>query len=210
MDAPRRGRGPARAGPLRIQWPHGPPPSTRRGTVQRSMLRAVRRSRTAPVISVPPRSALRGHRTHAAANSDAAPYAPSRGSSTTTPASIVQPSRVSQRRQDPSRRSVQAIEVVRASRAGAPANIRSGRLAIDPAHPLPRKRWRPMSSTRSDGLLELRNAAMQRRLSLEMSAITNLYAGVPVADLDASIDWYTRALRPTPRHARRGRDSLGR
>ena len=31
VDAPRRGRGPARAGPLRIQWPHGPPPSTRRG-----------------------------------------------------------------------------------------------------------------------------------------------------------------------------------
>ena len=26
----------------------------------------------------------------------------------------------------------------------------------------------------------------------EVSAITHLYAGVPVADLDASIDWYTR------------------
>ncbi len=25
-----------------------------------------------------------------------------------------------------------------------------------------------------------------------MSAITDLYAGVPVTDLDASIDWYTR------------------
>ena len=25
-----------------------------------------------------------------------------------------------------------------------------------------------------------------------MSAITHLYAGVPVSDLDASIDWYTR------------------
>src|SRR5688572_6332399 len=26
----------------------------------------------------------------------------------------------------------------------------------------------------------------------EMSAITHLYAGVPVSDLDAGIDWYTR------------------
>jgi catechol 2,3-dioxygenase-like lactoylglutathione lyase family enzyme len=25
-----------------------------------------------------------------------------------------------------------------------------------------------------------------------MSAITHLYAGLPVSDLDASIDWYTR------------------
>lgn len=25
-----------------------------------------------------------------------------------------------------------------------------------------------------------------------VSAITHLYAGVPVTDLDASIDWYTR------------------
>jgi catechol 2,3-dioxygenase-like lactoylglutathione lyase family enzyme len=29
-----------------------------------------------------------------------------------------------------------------------------------------------------------------------MTAITNLYAGVPVTDLDASIDWYTRFFRP--------------
>jgi catechol 2,3-dioxygenase-like lactoylglutathione lyase family enzyme len=27
-----------------------------------------------------------------------------------------------------------------------------------------------------------------------MSAITDLFAGVPVSDLDASIDWYTRLL----------------
>ena len=39
---------------------------------------------------------------------------------------------------------------------------------------------------------------MQWRLSLEMSAITNLYAGVPVADLDASIDWYTRLFGRPP------------
>jgi hypothetical protein len=26
---------------------------------------------------------------------------------------------------------------------------------------------------------------------LEMGAITHLYAGVPVSDLDASIEWYT-------------------
>ena len=31
-----------------------------------------------------------------------------------------------------------------------------------------------------------------------MSAITNLYAGVPVADLDASIDWYTRLFGRPP------------
>ena len=31
-----------------------------------------------------------------------------------------------------------------------------------------------------------------------MSAITNLYAGVPVADLNASIDWYTRLLGRPP------------
>ena len=31
-----------------------------------------------------------------------------------------------------------------------------------------------------------------------MSAITHLYAGVPVADLDASIDWYTRFFGRDP------------
>jgi catechol 2,3-dioxygenase-like lactoylglutathione lyase family enzyme len=31
-----------------------------------------------------------------------------------------------------------------------------------------------------------------------MSAITNLYAGVPVAHLDASIDWYTRFFGRPP------------
>jgi catechol 2,3-dioxygenase-like lactoylglutathione lyase family enzyme len=35
-----------------------------------------------------------------------------------------------------------------------------------------------------------------------MSAITNLYAGVPVTDLDASIDWYTRLFgRPADMRA---------
>jgi hypothetical protein len=29
----------------------------------------------------------------------------------------------------------------------------------------------------------------------EMSAITHLFAGVPVSDLDLSIDWYTRFFR---------------
>jgi catechol 2,3-dioxygenase-like lactoylglutathione lyase family enzyme len=32
----------------------------------------------------------------------------------------------------------------------------------------------------------------------EMSAITHLIAGVPVSDLDASIDWYTRCLGRPP------------
>jgi catechol 2,3-dioxygenase-like lactoylglutathione lyase family enzyme len=31
-----------------------------------------------------------------------------------------------------------------------------------------------------------------------MSAITHLYAGVPVSDLDASIDWYTRFFGRPP------------
>jgi catechol 2,3-dioxygenase-like lactoylglutathione lyase family enzyme len=31
-----------------------------------------------------------------------------------------------------------------------------------------------------------------------MSAITHLYAGVPVSDLDASIDWYTRFFAKPP------------
>jgi catechol 2,3-dioxygenase-like lactoylglutathione lyase family enzyme len=38
--------------------------------------------------------------------------------------------------------------------------------------------------------------------SPEMSAITHLIAGVPVSDLDAGIDWYTRCLgRPPDRRA---------
>jgi catechol 2,3-dioxygenase-like lactoylglutathione lyase family enzyme len=31
-----------------------------------------------------------------------------------------------------------------------------------------------------------------------MSAITHLYAGVPVSDLDAGIDWYTRFFERSP------------
>jgi catechol 2,3-dioxygenase-like lactoylglutathione lyase family enzyme len=31
-----------------------------------------------------------------------------------------------------------------------------------------------------------------------MSAITDLYAGVPITDLDASIDWYTRLFGRPP------------
>jgi catechol 2,3-dioxygenase-like lactoylglutathione lyase family enzyme len=31
-----------------------------------------------------------------------------------------------------------------------------------------------------------------------MSAVTHLYAGVPVADLEASIDWYTRLFGRDP------------
>ena len=33
-----------------------------------------------------------------------------------------------------------------------------------------------------------------------MSAITHLYAGVPVSDLDAGIDWYTRFFGRPPDH----------
>ena len=33
-----------------------------------------------------------------------------------------------------------------------------------------------------------------------MSAITHLYAGVPVSDLEASIDWYTRFFGRPPDH----------
>ena len=38
-----------------------------------------------------------------------------------------------------------------------------------------------------------------------MSAITHLYAGVPVSDLDAGIDWYTR-LFGRPSDMRAGED----
>ncbi len=34
--------------------------------------------------------------------------------------------------------------------------------------------------------------------SAEMSAITSLFAGVPVSDLDAGIDWYTRFFGRPP------------
>ena len=42
-----------------------------------------------------------------------------------------------------------------------------------------------------------------------MSAITHLFAGVPVSDLDASIGLVHAILWATPRQARRGRDPLG-
>jgi catechol 2,3-dioxygenase-like lactoylglutathione lyase family enzyme len=88
-----------------------------------------------------------------------------------------------------------------------------------------------MSSTRPYDLAGKRTDAM--RLSPEMSAITNLYAGVPVAVLDASVDWYTRRfarpadmragdevlrdldehatvfVEPNPGHAGAGRITLG-
>src|SRR5918997_5185757 len=62
-----------------------------------------------------------------------------------------------------------------------------------------------MSSTPSGGLLG--NETTRWRLSPEMSAITHLYAGVPVADLDASIDWYTRFFGRAP-DMRAGDESL--
>jgi catechol 2,3-dioxygenase-like lactoylglutathione lyase family enzyme len=40
-----------------------------------------------------------------------------------------------------------------------------------------------------------------------MSAITHLFAGVPVSDLEASIDWYTRFLGRAP-DARVGEEIL--
>jgi catechol 2,3-dioxygenase-like lactoylglutathione lyase family enzyme len=42
-----------------------------------------------------------------------------------------------------------------------------------------------------------------------MSAITHLFAGVPVSDLDASIDWYTRSSGD-PQTVASGRRSSGR
>ena len=40
--------------------------------------------------------------------------------------------------------------------------------------------------------------ASRRYHRTEMSAITHLFAGVPVSDLDASIDWYTRFFGRSP------------
>jgi catechol 2,3-dioxygenase-like lactoylglutathione lyase family enzyme len=42
------------------------------------------------------------------------------------------------------------------------------------------------------------NEATRWRLCPEMSAITHLFAGVPVSDLDASIEWYTRFFGRPP------------
>lgn len=38
-----------------------------------------------------------------------------------------------------------------------------------------------------------------------MSPITQLVAGVPVSDLDASLDWYTLFIEPNPAQAGAGR-----
>lgn len=43
-----------------------------------------------------------------------------------------------------------------------------------------------------------RTAGDPRRKDAEMSAITDLFAGVPVSDLEASIDWYTRFFGRPP------------
>ena len=53
-----------------------------------------------------------------------------------------------------------------------------------------------MSSTSSLGLVWKRTEVLEA--DSEVSAITHLYAGVPVADLEASIDWYTRLFGRDP------------
>jgi len=56
-----------------------------------------------------------------------------------------------------------------------------------------------MNPRRSCGLLsETPNNEMEA--SSGMSAITDLFAGVAVSDLDASIDWYTRFFGRPPDH----------
>jgi catechol 2,3-dioxygenase-like lactoylglutathione lyase family enzyme len=54
-----------------------------------------------------------------------------------------------------------------------------------------------MSSERFGGLF-VETKRRDGRLCPQMSAITHLYAGVPVSDLDASIDWYTRFFAKPP------------
>ena len=82
-------------------------------------------------------------------------------------------------------------------------------------------------------MVYLGDETTRRRLTSEMSAITSLYAGIPVTDLDASIEWYTRFfgrgpdmragdeipwdvdehatlfIEPNPKHAGAGRITLG-
>jgi catechol 2,3-dioxygenase-like lactoylglutathione lyase family enzyme len=59
-----------------------------------------------------------------------------------------------------------------------------------------------MSSAARTGLLSERNDAMEAvadvEAGLDTSRITHLFAGVPVSDLDASIDWYTRLFGRPP------------
>ena len=68
----------------------------------------------------------------------------------------------------------------------APASTRSGRTATD----LRRK----VSAT----WCECPRGAWCYTNRFEMSAITQLVAGIPVSDLDASIDWYTRFFGRPP------------
>ena len=64
------------------------------------------------------------------------------------------------------------------------------------------KRKRPMSSTPPSGLMSERDDAMEAVADMgaspETSRITHLFAGVPVSDLDANIDWYTRLFGRPP------------
>src|SRR6188472_3065929 len=59
-----------------------------------------------------------------------------------------------------------------------------------------------MSSTPPVGLMSERDDAMEAIADMEggpeTSGITHLFAGVPVSDLDASIDWYTRLFGRPP------------
>jgi catechol 2,3-dioxygenase-like lactoylglutathione lyase family enzyme len=58
-------------------------------------------------------------------------------------------------------------------------------------------RWQtPMSSTLSRGLQGRRSKALEAEP--EVSGMNHLYAGVPVANLQASIDWYTRLFGRDP------------
>ena len=81
-----------------------------------------------------------------------------------------------------------------------PAEFKSSSLDLVPASAT--KRQRPMSSTPLSGLTSKRDDAMEAVADMEAgpetSRITHLFAGVPVSDLDASIDWYTRLFGRPP------------
>jgi hypothetical protein len=66
------------------------------------------------------------------------------------------------------------------------------------------KRYRPMSSAPPSGLMSDRDDAMEAVTDMEAgpetSRITHLFAGVPVSDLNASVDRYTRLFGRPPGH----------
>jgi hypothetical protein len=59
-------------------------------------------------------------------------------------------------------------------------------------------RFEARATVRADAHVARRPTRRSTPAGPEMSAITHLFAGVPVSDLDVSIDWYTRFFGRPP------------